>query len=225
MTVIRRLAIALGIAVLVSMASAAVGNAANYRYWGFFQQVDGAWTAAAVGAAQAVPEHGAVDGWRYAVVGDTAVREPRTDLTFDDICPDAEAGDGAKIVAVVIDPGTPADSPDDTAEGDPPGAFAECAEVDADATSMDVLSAVTDVVDEGGFVCSIGGYPASGCDPNEVPGDAPTDDGSMVDVALPGAPGATGSPDDATDDATDDAATPDASTPDDAEGPTDAATD
>lgn len=200
MPALRRLTAALGIAVLVSMAFAAVGNAANYRYWGFFQQTDGAWTMATIGAAQAIPEHGAVDGWRYAVVGDETVREPRTDLTFEDICPDAVAAEGSKVVAVVVDSGTSDDSPDG---GDVPGAFAGCAEVAADATSMDALAAVADVVEEGGFVCTIGDYPQSGCDPNEVPGDAPTDDGSTVDVAVPGAAGQT-SDDAGTDDATDD---------------------
>lgn len=182
MTNLRRLAAALAIAVLVAVSAAAVGHAANYRFWGFFQQADGDWAAATVGAAQAVPEHGSVDGWRYAVVGDTATREPRTDLTFDDICPDAETDAGSKIVAVVIDPGTAEDSPDG---GEAPSAYGGCAEVSTDATSMDVLASVTEAVDEGGFVCSISGYPQSGCDPNEVPGDAPADTSPTVDVALP----------------------------------------
>lgn len=182
MTAARRLLAAVAVAVIVAMTSAAVGNAANYRFWGFFQLTDGAWTAASVGAAQAVPENGAVDGWRYAVVGDTTFRTPRTELTFDDICPDAEPAEGSKVVAVVVDNGTAEDSPDG---GEAPGAFAGCAEVDADATSLDVLAAVTESVDEGGFVCSIGGYPQAGCDPNEVPGAAPTDDGSTVEVAIP----------------------------------------
>src|SRR5262245_33535661 len=42
-----------------------------YRFWGFYQWKDGAWTFASKGPAAITPADGAVDGWRLAVSGES----------------------------------------------------------------------------------------------------------------------------------------------------------
>ena len=108
------------------------------------------------------PEDGAVEGWRYGTSTVSAGIFPRADLaevSFDSVCEGAEAADGEKRVAVLVDFGTEEDA--DGAEV--PDAFAECAVVPADANGSQVLESVVDVRAEGGMTCALDGYPAQGC--------------------------------------------------------------
>lgn len=152
-----------------------------FRFWGYFQWTDGAWTFAQIGPADATPTDGAVEGWRYAVAG-AEPRFPRADGDFELICGSTDAGPDEKRVAVVIDYGTEADSEDGS---EPPAAEGACAVVPQDATGADVLADVTEVrLDDAGLTCGLGGYPQQGCG-GAVSTPAPTGPEETVELALP----------------------------------------
>jgi hypothetical protein len=148
------------------VAPAAPASAAAYRYWGYFQlqdaqdPTDAKWAFASKGPDQLTPADGAVEGWRFAVAGETDARMPRATATFDDLCGGTAAETGKKRVGVVIDYGRAADS-----EGgaQPPAPVGKCAVVDSKATGAEVLAAVATVRAEGGLVCGIDSHPAAGC--------------------------------------------------------------
>jgi hypothetical protein len=142
------------------VAPAAPASAAAYRYWGYFQLQDTAWGFATKGPDQVTPADGAVEGWRFAVAGETDARMPRATATFDDLCGDTAAEAGKKRVGVVIDYGRAADAEDGK---EPPAPVGKCAVVDTRATGAEVLAAVATVRAEGGLVCGIDSHPASGC--------------------------------------------------------------
>ncbi|MFP5336796.1 MAG: SCO2322 family protein [Actinomycetes bacterium] len=152
-------ALALGLTSGVAPA-AATGAQDAYRYWGYFQLTDGAWAFAQTGPDGATPADGAVEGWRFAVAGASDVRAPRALPTFEEVCGSDEAASGEKRVAVVIDYGRAADAADGA---EPPEPRADCAVVDDAATGADVLAAVAETRVEGGLVCGLDGYPATGC--------------------------------------------------------------
>lgn len=131
----------------------------GYRFWGYYQWSGGQWAFAQQGADAAVPADGSVEGWRYAV-GGTKPRVPRAAGDFAAICGTAPAEAGKKRVAVVIDPGTQADS----ATGQtPPKPTGTCVVTDPKANGAKVLAAVAPVRIEKGLTCGIDGYPARGC--------------------------------------------------------------
>lgn len=157
-----------------------------YRFWGYYHWADPAWEFAQAGPAEHVPAEGDVEGWRYAVAGSDP-RLPRADGDFELICGGADAGDGEKRVAVVLDFGTTEDSPDGSA---PPAARGACAVVPEGANGAEVLAAVAEVrLDEAGLTCGVAGYPASGCG-GPVDDPAPSGDEEPVDLAVDEAAGA-----------------------------------
>lgn len=181
MRTLRRTTLAVLAAILLPLALAGPANADSFRFWGFYQSTDDAWAFAPVGAGEAVPAHGSVDGWRFAVSDEASTRYPRAEIEFHEVCDSDGAEAGQKQVAVVVDFGTAEDAPDGS---EPPASFADCATVPVDATSLDALAAVTEARVEGGLVCGVGGFPASGCgDP--VAGAAPIDDGTSIELTLP----------------------------------------
>lgn len=131
----------------------------GYRFWGYYQHSGGQWAFAQKGSEVVVPADGSVEGWRYAV-GGAKPRVPRAAGDFATICGATPAEAGKKRVAVVIDPGTPADSASGEA---PPPATGTCVVTDPKATGAKVLAAVKPVRIEKGLTCAIGGYPAKGC--------------------------------------------------------------
>jgi hypothetical protein len=148
------------IAACLSALTVAPAHAAAYRFWGFYQLTDGAWTFAQKGPDQTVPADGSVDGWRFAVADEASTRFPRGVLTFEQICGSTPAQDGKKRVGLVVDFGRSADS----AEGaTPPEPKAVCAVVHKDATSTAVLATAGEVRTEKGLVCGVAGYPATDC--------------------------------------------------------------
>ena len=180
----RRLRIGLSGAIAAALMLLIVtpANAAAFRYWGYYQWQDDAWTFAQTGPDQSTPADGSVEGWRFAVTDEQSVREPRAAGDFDAICGDTEAGSGEKRVAVVIDYGTP----EDTADGaQPPAARGECAVVPTDATGSVVLSTVAEVRIENALVCGLDGWPATGCG-DQIEGAAPTGEEELVTLQLPG---------------------------------------
>ena len=151
------LATLLGAGLLTALAPSA--DAATYRYWGYYQLKDGKWAFSPKGANQTTPADGSVEGWRFAVAGETDSRMPRGTVTFDQVCGSTDATDGTKRVAVVLDYGRPADAE----SGTPPKPVAECAQVPTNATGEAVLAEVASVRKEKSLVCGIDSWPASGC--------------------------------------------------------------
>jgi hypothetical protein len=150
------------LALVLGLLTAAPASAANYRYWGYYQLTDGAWTFSQKGAAETNPADGSVEGWRWAITEEsgTPPRHPRVTPTFDDVCGSAPAESGKKRVAVVLDYGRDVDGDGTT----PPDPVAECAVVPTAATGAEVLAAVATVrTGDGGLICGIDNYPASGC--------------------------------------------------------------
>lgn len=131
----------------------------GFRFWGYYQWANGQWAFAQKGADQVVPADGSVEGWRYAV-GGAKPRVPRAAGDFDAICGATPAETGKKRVALVVDPGTAADSGTGVA---PPPATGTCVVTDAKATGAKVLAATGPVRIEKGLACGIDGYPATGC--------------------------------------------------------------
>jgi hypothetical protein len=154
-------------------------HADAYRFWGFYQLKDGAWTFASKGPGQITPKDGDVEGWRYAISGEsTGQRVPRAAATFEQLCSGTPAADGKKRVGVVIDFGTANEAPGGAT---PPPARGACAQVDAKATSAQALGQVAGVREEKGLFCAIDSFPASGCgdpvkdaDVPNVPSPEPT---------------------------------------------------
>lgn len=155
-----RVVLAALVAACLSALTIAPAHAAAYRYWGFYQLSDSAWTFAQKGPDQTVPKDGSVDGWRFAVADEASTRYPRAVLTFDELCGTTPAQTGKKRVGLVVDFGRPADAADGAT---PPEPKALCAVVAADATSAVVLAAAGDVRTEKGLVCGVDGYPTTDC--------------------------------------------------------------
>jgi hypothetical protein len=196
----RRAALAAVAALLIALVTPATAAAQDsYRFWGYYQWDGSQWAFAQTGPADSVPEDGAVEGWRFAVSDESTPRFPRADGDFDAICADLVAGEGEKRVAVVVDPGTGEDSPDGA---EPPVPSGACAVVPEEATGDQVLTAVASTRVEGGLVCAIDDYPATGCG-DAVAGPAPTEPDEQVELALAEEPVATplDSPEEPTDDA------------------------
>lgn len=182
-------------AALVSLVAAVVAvtfttpaQAADYRYWGFYQLVSGSWSFAQKGPDETVPQDGTVEGWRFAVSGADSSRFPRDVLTFDEICGSTPAAAGTKRVGLVVDYGRAADSADNAT---PPEPKALCAAVPTDASSTDVLKKAGELRSEKGMVCSVAGYPASDCggEVKEVSAEAKAAD-TPIQIAAPASAGA-----------------------------------
>lgn len=147
---------------LVLTTSAPAHAEAGYRYWNYAHLQGQEWTFADTGPGDFTPEDGAVEGWRYGTSTVSQGIFPRADLSevsFDAVCEGAEAGDGEKRVAVLVDFGTEADA--DGAQVPEP--LAECAVAPADANASQVLESVVDVRADGGMICALDGFPAEGC--------------------------------------------------------------
>ncbi|WUH93743.1 SCO2322 family protein [Streptomyces sp. NBC_00433] len=152
-------------AVLLLLALAAPAHAAGYRYWSYWLRSGTSWTYAQTGPAMHIPADGSVEGWRFAVSQDAAAQaaQPRGGADFARICAGHPAAPGRKRVALLIDPGTPADAPDTATP--PPAPRTACAQIPRNASSADALAAVAKPLryNSAGIVCAITGYPATGC--------------------------------------------------------------
>ncbi|MFE9659508.1 SCO2322 family protein [Streptomyces sp. NPDC005955] len=147
----------------VALLTAAPAQAAGYRYWSFWDLTDGSWTYATQGPALARPADGDVQGFRFSVSEDSGdAAKPRGPRDFAGICGATAPRDGTKRVALVIDPGTPADAPGGET---PPATRTACARVGTDATSAEALAAVAKPLryDSNALLCAIDGYPRTGC--------------------------------------------------------------
>lgn len=165
--------------------TAGTAQAAGYRYWSFWEGKAGQWAYATQGPATARPDDGAVIGFRFSVSedsGDSA--KPRQAADFDAVCAGTDAEGGKKRIAVVVDPGTPADAPSGET---PPERRAECAVVGGDATGADALAAVAKPLryNSQALLCAISGYPKSGC--GEQVSDTGPDNGKKETASSPAA--------------------------------------
>jgi hypothetical protein len=173
------------LAALFAVVVATPAQAADYRFWGFYQLSNGSWAFAQKGPDQTLPTDGSVDGWRFAVSGADSSRFPRDVLTFDEICSSTPAQAGKKRVGLVIDFGRAADSSDGAT---PPEPKALCAVVPEAASSVDVLKAAGEIRSDKGLVCGVAGYPATDCggEVTEVSAEAKAAD-TPVQIAAPSA--------------------------------------
>ncbi|MFC9173390.1 SCO2322 family protein [Streptomyces sp. NPDC057107] len=185
------------LAVLLAASGTLLGaggaQAAGYRYWSFWESDGKSWAYATQGPSLVRPDDGTVQGFRFAVSEDSAdAHRPRHAPDFGAICASTPAKDGAKRVALMIDPGTAEDAPDGER---PPAPRTACAQVAPDASSAEALASVAKPLryDSSAMICAISGYPKTGCgeqvsgdgDGSGKPTDAPspssapaTDDGS-----------------------------------------------
>lgn len=149
------------LAPVLGLLGASSADAAVYRYWGYFHgNGSGGWTFASTGPASYVPTNGAVEGWRYAVVG-KQTRYPRTKSDFREVCPTStNVPTESKAVAVYLDFGLAAEAPPGSA---PPEPTATCVVTAAKATGAAVLAKAGNLRLRKGLTCAIDGYPGSGC--------------------------------------------------------------
>ncbi|MFJ9635193.1 SCO2322 family protein [Streptomyces sp. NPDC101178] len=167
---------AAGLLALLLAASAVLlgaggAQAAGYRYWSFWEADGTSWTYATQGPSLVRPDDGTVQGFRFAVSEDSADADrPRRAPDFAAVCADTPAKDGAKRVALVIDPGTAEDAP---AGEKPPALRTACAQVAPDASSAEALASVAKPLryDSSAMICAISGYPRTGCG-EQVSGDS-----------------------------------------------------
>ncbi len=153
----------------------------GYQYWNYFHLEGDTWTFSQVGPADYKPKDGDVEGFRYGTSTASKGIEPRADLSevgFDAVCGDTEAGQGEKRVAVLLDYGV------EMGNGTPPEPRADCAVVDTKASTQDILGEVAQVRVESGMTCALDGYPASGCGEPVKNADVPANE-QPVAFALP----------------------------------------
>ena len=134
-----------------------------YRYWTYWWGQDGAWTYASSGPDDRVVVDGDVEGWLFQASAEaTPSTKPGELPDFGALCTGpAEAG---KVrVGVVIDYGTSADTPEGSEIPEGQNPQTNCAIVPEGSTGSQVLSSITEVRAEGGAVCGITQYPATGC--------------------------------------------------------------
>ncbi len=152
--------VALGLASTVVLLPPGEAQAASYRYWSYWTGAGGSWDFSAVGAGSRIPKDGDVEGWRFAASGVDGDDPPRTPSAFADICTGPASDSDSKRIALVVDPGESGDAPSGES---PPGAWATCVEVSAEATGYDVLRAAAQVRTDRGLICAINDYPAREC--------------------------------------------------------------
>jgi hypothetical protein len=148
---------------LLAALGAGTAQAAEYRYWSFWDSKDGQWSYATQGPSTTRPADGSVAGFRFALSEDSAAAgKPRGAADFDAICAGTPAKDGTKRVAIVVDFGTKAAAPGGET---PPGTRTECARITEDASAGDALAAVAKPLryDSNALLCAISGYPKAGC--------------------------------------------------------------
>ena len=152
------------VGMLLVVTCASTAQAAAYRYWTYWHVTDGVWTFAQAGPAGTTPADGSVEGWRFAIstTSGDAASQPSLDsaAAFEEICATTAPVAGRKRVALVMDPGLASDAP----VGESPGPLTTyCTVMPPEANGYDVLRSVGPVRVDGGLICAIDKYPATGC--------------------------------------------------------------
>ena len=160
---IRNMSIALVAILLFSLSVAGNANATEYRYWNFWTQEGDSWVFSPVGSASTNPPEGSAQAWRFDATSPSVPGVPPADspsTVFKKVCSDVLPIVGTKRVAIVIDSGDPALSP----EGEvPPAPTAYCAVGKLDTNGYDLLKTVVELRTDNGFICGISSYPTSEC--------------------------------------------------------------
>jgi hypothetical protein len=160
---IGKLTFALAATVMFTLSVAGNANAAEYKYWTFWTQEGDSWVFSPVGSASTNPPEGSAQAWRFDATSPSVPGVPPADspsAVFERACSDVLPIVGTKRVAIVIDSGDPALSP----EGEvPPAPTAYCAVGKLDTHGYDLLKTVVELRTDNGFICGISGYPASEC--------------------------------------------------------------
>jgi hypothetical protein len=164
------------------LVSATQARADLYRYWSVWQQDNAQWTFVETAPDSINPGDGSVMGWRFGAGGvdGSTTRPPRANPTFADICGDVVAPASQKAVGLVVDTGTATDSPDGST---PPSPIFTCAVLPEDANAVQVLQWATDTRIEGGLVCAVLEYPATGCG-DTIAGASGTPTDTAEDLAV-----------------------------------------
>lgn len=148
---------------MFSLSVAGNANAAEYRYWTFWTQEGDSWVFSPVGSASTNPPEGSAQAWRFDATSPSVPGVPPADspsAVFERVCSDVLPIVGTKRVAIVIDSGDPALSP----EGEvPPAPTAYCAVGKLDTNGYDLLKTVVELRTDNGFICGISSYPTSEC--------------------------------------------------------------
>lgn len=179
--------LSLVLAALVVLGTAGTAAAdSSFQYWSYYQVKDGAFTYAPKGTGDVVPADGSIEGHRWSATPMGKTNAPRadlTELTFDSICAEAEAGAGEKRVAVIVDFGLEQDA---LGGDETPEPFADCAVVPEKATGLQVLDAVADVRTQassmGTSLCAIDGYPSTSCADQSSDVASPADEVVAIEV-------------------------------------------
>ncbi|HEY9437316.1 MAG TPA: SCO2322 family protein, partial [Streptomyces sp.] len=162
---------------LTLLGGAGSAEAAGYRYWSFWEGEGAAWSYATQGPSLVRPDDGSVQGFRFSVSENSQnAAKPRRAPDFTAICAHTPAKDGAKRVALVIDPGTAADAPGGERV---PALRTACVRVAPDASTAEALASVAKPLRYGSdaLLCAISGYPEKGCG-EQVSGDGDTGAGA-----------------------------------------------
>ncbi len=160
---IATLLITLITATLATAALAAPAQAAAYRYWSYWQGETGTWVAAQTGPADHQLVDQDVQGWRFGITSDAPALTPDNSADFAALCPDLAAAGATAAelrVAVVIDSGFVADAPTGQT---PPADVVTCVSVPEGSTGNQALAKAAAVIDQGGLICSVNGYPQDEC--------------------------------------------------------------
>lgn len=163
----QRVVVGVAVAVVSAILGAPTAHAEGMtRYWSYWNSSDGVWSYATQGAGTTIPPDGGVEGWTFVVTEGLSDEAGPPQVIPEDAwrqaCGDAQPTVNEKAVAVVLDFGTADIAP---AGETPPPPRISCAVVDASANGFQVLSAVTEVRADGGFLCGIAGYPREECAP------------------------------------------------------------
>jgi hypothetical protein len=192
--------VALPLALVALLATAAPAEASTYRYWTYWWgdstgKSKPGWTFAKVGPAGHTVQDTWVLGWRFATSrSTTGSAPPRQSSSFTKLCPSVAAVPGSVRVALVIDYGTAGDAPPGQRPPTTSKVRVECVTIPGSPKGTDVLRDVTPRVvvrSENGLICALDGYPVGECAPvvpDPAPTPAPTRARTSDAAPSPGAP-------------------------------------
>lgn len=162
---LRAALLALAALFIAPLASTSAHAADAYRYWSYWWGAGETWEYAASGPSDRVLSDGDVEGWLFLTSAEAEPsKQPGAAPDFAALCPDGEPVPDMIRVGIVIDYGTPADTPDGDQIPEGQNPQEQCITLPAGSTGAQALAAVSpDARVEQGVTCGITGYPESGC--------------------------------------------------------------
>ena len=167
--------LALPLAGVVVVSTAAPAQASTYRYWTYWWGTDTGkphtgWKFAPQGPAF----HGLGDqwvlGWRFSTTTTVGGAQPRQSPSYAALCPGTSPVAGSVRIALVLDYGTASDAPPGQKPPTSASVRLECLVIPMSPapTGLTVLRAAkggVSVRDENGLICALDGYPVGECAP------------------------------------------------------------